>query len=58
MEKMSTWTPKVCNIVAFWAVFGGFWLLFYILLESRYILFGLNGNIMGAQKSKSKDACH
>ena len=34
----TTWTPKVCKIMAFEAVFGGFWLLFYILLGSRYDL--------------------
>ena len=31
-----TWTPRVCRIMAFWAVFGGFGLLFYIHLGSRY----------------------
>ena len=30
-----TWTPKVCNIMAFGAMFGGFGLFFYILLGSR-----------------------
>ena len=31
-----TWTPKVCRIMAFWALFGGFGLLSYILLGFRY----------------------
>ena len=28
--------PTVCRIIAFWAVFWGFGLLFYLLLGSRY----------------------
>ena len=32
----NTWTPKVCKIMAFWAIFGGFGLVFYILWGSRY----------------------
>ena len=31
----STWTPKVCKIMAIWAVFSGFGPLFYILWGSR-----------------------
>ena len=30
-------TPKVCNIMAFWAMFRGFGPLSYILLVSRYV---------------------
>ena len=30
-----TWTPKVCRIIAFGAVFRGFELSFYILLGFR-----------------------
>ena len=26
----STWTPKVCRILAFWAIFRGFGPLFYL----------------------------
>ena len=36
-----TWTPKVCKcfaVMAFWAISGGFGLLFYILLGSRKVL--------------------
>ena len=33
-----TWTPKVCKIMAFWAIFNGFGPLFYILWGSRYLL--------------------
>ena len=29
-------SPKVCRIIAFWAIFDGFGLLFYLLLGSRY----------------------
>ena len=32
----TTWTPKVCRIKAFCAIVGGFGLLFYIVLGSRY----------------------
>ena len=31
-----TWTPRVCKIMAFWAVFNAYGLLFYILWGSRY----------------------
>ena len=31
-----TWTPKVCIIMAFWAIFNGFGPLFCILGGSRY----------------------
>ena len=31
----TTWTPKVCRIIAFWSIFPGFGLLFYLLLGSR-----------------------
>ena len=31
-----TWTPKICNIMAFMAVIMGVGLLFYILLGFRY----------------------
>ena len=34
-DVYSTWTPKACKRMAFEAVFGDFWLLFYILLGSR-----------------------
>ena len=30
-----TWAPKVCRIMAFWAVIMGLGLLFYILLGLR-----------------------
>ena len=30
-----TWTFKVCKTIAFWAVFGGFGQLLYIVLGSR-----------------------
>ena len=33
---MSTWTPKVCKIMAFMAIIMGLGLLFYILLGFRY----------------------
>ena len=32
-----TWTPKVCRIMAFWAIIMGLGLLFYILLGFRYL---------------------
>ena len=32
----NTWTPKVCKIMAFWAMFRSFGPLFHILLGSRY----------------------
>ena len=32
-----TWTPKVCRIIAFWAIFRGFGPLFYLLWGFRYI---------------------
>ena len=32
----TTYTPKVCRIMAFWAIFRGFGPLFYLLLGSRY----------------------
>ena len=31
-----TYTPKVFRIMAFWALFRGLGLLFYLLLGSRY----------------------
>ena len=31
----STWTPKVCRIIAFWAIFRGFGPLFYLLWGFR-----------------------
>ena len=31
-----TWTPKVCNIMAFMAILMGLGLLFFILLGFRY----------------------
>ena len=31
----STWTPKVCRMMAFWAMFCGFGLFFYLLLGLR-----------------------
>ena len=31
-----TWTPKVCRMTDFWAVFRGLGPLFYILLGFRY----------------------
>ena len=31
-----TLTPKVCRIMAFWAIFRSFGLLFYLLLGFRY----------------------
>ena len=34
-KKMSTWIPNVYKTRAFWATFGGFGLLFCILLASR-----------------------
>ena len=30
-----TWTPKVCKLMAFWAIIKGLGLLFYILLGFR-----------------------
>ena len=33
-----TWTPKVCKMMAFLAIFGGFGLLFSIPLGSRYLV--------------------
>ena len=30
--EASTWTPKVCKIMAFWAIIWGLGLLFYMLL--------------------------
>ena len=36
------WTPKVCAIMACWAIVGGIGLLFYILLGSKYILYDHN----------------
>ena len=29
--SFSTWTPEVCKIIAFWAIFRGFEPLFYLL---------------------------
>ena len=34
-----SYTPKVCRIMAFWAIFRGFGLLFYLLSRSRLGLF-------------------
>ena len=36
VEILTTWTPKVCKIMAFWAIIRGLGLLFYILLGFRY----------------------
>ena len=36
LKTTSTWTPKVCKIMAFMAVISGLGPLFYILLGSRY----------------------
>ena len=36
-----TWTPKVCEIMAFKALIRGLGLLFYILLGFRYDLIAL-----------------
>ena len=33
---VTTWTPKVCRIMAFWAIFKRFGPLFYLLLGFRY----------------------
>ena len=37
-DKVPTWTPKVCKIMAFMAIIRGLGLLFYILLGFRYEL--------------------
>ena len=34
----ASWTPKVCKIMDFWAIFLGLERLFYILLGSRLSL--------------------
>ena len=39
----STWTPQVCKIMAFWGVFSGFGVLFYILRGSRYSIHTISG---------------
>ena len=36
LARRSTWTPKVCKIMAFMAILMGLGLLFYILLGFRY----------------------
>ena len=41
------WTPKVCKIMAFWAVFSGFGPLFYILWGSRWIVILVMVSIAG-----------
>ena len=33
----TAWTPKVCKLMTFWAVFKGFGPLFYRLWGSRYV---------------------
>ena len=35
LKGTCTWTPKVYKMMAFWALFGGFGLVSYILLGSR-----------------------
>ena len=35
-HTLTTWTPKVCHMVAFMAIMKGLGLLFYILLGFRY----------------------
>ena len=30
-EYLNTWTPKVCRLMAFWAIFRDFGPLFYLL---------------------------
>ena len=37
---VATSTPKVCRMMAFWAVFTGFGPLFYIRLGSRQLPWG------------------
>ena len=37
-REESTWTSKVCKIMVFWAIFGGFGLLFYILFGVQVLL--------------------
>ena len=32
-SKGITWTPEVCKILAFWAIYSGFGPLFYVFLE-------------------------
>ena len=45
--------PKVCRIMAFGAVSGGFGLLFYILLGSRYgFFFGLMSHAAGQTRAR------
>ena len=34
-QWIPSWTPKVCEVMAFWAVFGGFVQFFCMLLASR-----------------------
>ena len=36
--KVRSWTPKVCKIIAFWAILSGFGPLLYILWGSRVAL--------------------
>ena len=39
-----TRTPKVCRIMAFWAIFNGFGPLFYLLWGFRYLLSPMHPN--------------
>ena len=35
VKLLQTYTPKVCRVMALWAIFRGLGLLFYLLLGSR-----------------------
>ena len=48
-EEAPTWTPKVSIIMAFWAVFGGFGLLFYMF-------FGGPGTCVGVRVLQGRPA--
>ena len=47
LVQTNTWIPKVCNISAFWAIFRSVGPLFYILLRSRYGIFGATRGRLG-----------
>ena len=52
-EVQKAWTPKVCRIIAFGAVFGGFGPPFYILLGSRE---GLNAEVQALRHISSRSS--
>ena len=54
----ATRTPKVCKIMAFWAIFNSFGPLFYILWGSSYGLVIISLDLQAGQPSSERRHCN